>query len=379
MVYSEEITLVGPTSAEAHFGALVRALQVAGVPTATFWMDPAMPESLLARELLPVTDRLVVDTADLHAARSSCSTSSACRRAGPAAARRRSRLAAARRASALFAGLFDPPVGGGPLRSRDAADGPPPRGQRRQRALARRLARAAARAGGRCGSAQTLGRRACGSISSRRRRQPSRPLLVPADGPCGRSGILAIELTTGAATTTRSARTAMDQAELQHARRAAAAGQARHESDAELRSRRWARAGAIRCSRAASVRAPALVPRAADRRQPALTPRSTIRRVSVLSTFRDSGGCGSAPGSSADRVGCARGAEAGCSLTRIGPPARLRPTRAIQVSGDAVAGEESVIASAIAGARRHPEKYGSELRGSMHAGARRCFRKGSST
>ena len=40
IVYSEEITLVGPTGAEAHFGALVRALQVPGVRTATFWMDP---------------------------------------------------------------------------------------------------------------------------------------------------------------------------------------------------------------------------------------------------------------------------------------------------------------------------------------------------
>src|SRR5689334_16653556 len=52
MVYSEEITIAGPLGAEGHFGALVRALQVAGVPTATFWLDPATPDSLLARELL---------------------------------------------------------------------------------------------------------------------------------------------------------------------------------------------------------------------------------------------------------------------------------------------------------------------------------------
>jgi hypothetical protein len=43
MVYSEEITLAGPAGAEGHFGALVRALQVAGVPTATFWLDPNAP------------------------------------------------------------------------------------------------------------------------------------------------------------------------------------------------------------------------------------------------------------------------------------------------------------------------------------------------
>ena len=73
--------------------------------------------------------------------------------------------------------------------------------------------------------------------------------------------------------------------------------------------------------------------------------------------------------------GCARGAEAGCSSTRNGPPARLQPTRAIHVTGGAVAEGASVMA----GARCHPAKCGPELRGSMHAGARRCFRKLSST
>ena len=83
------------------------------------------------------------------------------------------------------------------------------------------------------------------------------------------------------------------------------------------------------------------------------------------------------------QVGCARGAEAGCSSTRNGPPARLHPTRAIQVAGDAAAVAAAVAVaegeSVIAGARCHPEKYGPELRGSMHAGARRCLRKLSST
>src|SRR5580692_3133985 len=116
VVYSEEITLVGPTGAEAHFGAMVRALQVPGVRTATLWMDAAMPSTLLTRELMPVTRRLIVDTGT-------------CR--GPLHLRDLERLAARmlprpvadlawlRLASfrLLFAGLFDPPVGGGPLRS----------------------------------------------------------------------------------------------------------------------------------------------------------------------------------------------------------------------------------------------------------------------
>jgi glucose-6-phosphate dehydrogenase assembly protein OpcA len=116
VVYSEEITLVGPAGAEAHFGAMVRALQVPGVRTSTLWLDATMPATLLARELLPVTRRLIVDTG-------SCS--------GPLHLRDLDRLAARtsprpiadlgwlRIASlrVLFAGLFDPPVGGAPLRT----------------------------------------------------------------------------------------------------------------------------------------------------------------------------------------------------------------------------------------------------------------------
>ena len=116
VVYSEEITLVGPTGAEAHFGAMVRALQVPGVRTATLWMDAAMPSTLLTRELMPVTRRLIVDTGTctgpLHlqdlqrlAARMS---------PRPVADLGWLRLGSFR---LLFAGLFDPPVGGAPLRS----------------------------------------------------------------------------------------------------------------------------------------------------------------------------------------------------------------------------------------------------------------------
>ena len=144
VVYSEEITLVGPAGAEAHFGAMVRALQVPGVRTATLWMDAAMPSSLLARELLPVTRRLIVDTASC-AAPWSCASSRRWPRARcprPVADLGWLRLGSFR---LLFAGLFDPPVGGAPLAARLAVDGAPPAGRRRQRVAGRGLAGAAAR------------------------------------------------------------------------------------------------------------------------------------------------------------------------------------------------------------------------------------------
>ena len=114
VVYSEEITLVGPPDAEAHFGAMVRALQVPGVRTATLWLDAAMSSTLLKRELLPVTRRLIVDTG-------SCAVPThlqALERLGGLTARPIADLGWLRLASLrlLFAGLFDPPVGGAPLR-----------------------------------------------------------------------------------------------------------------------------------------------------------------------------------------------------------------------------------------------------------------------
>src|SRR5262249_32080829 len=109
MVYSEEITIAGPSGAERHFGALVRALQVAGVPTATLWLDPGAPESLLARELMSVTDRLVFDTtACLHPKQLfDVDRLAASAQPLPIADLGWLRLGALR---ALFAGLFDPPV-----------------------------------------------------------------------------------------------------------------------------------------------------------------------------------------------------------------------------------------------------------------------------
>src|ERR1051325_9129810 len=70
----------------------------------------------------------------------------------------------------------------------------------------------------------------------------------------------------------------------------------------------------------------------------------------------DSTGCGAPAQHPRIQVGCGRGYEAGCSSTRNGPPARLQPTRAIHVTGSAVAGGASVTA----GARRHPQKCGPE-------------------
>ncbi len=244
MVYSEEITIAGPVGAEGHFGALVRALQVAGVPTATFWLDPGAPETLLARELLPVTSRLVFDT-------------TACLR--PQQLFDLDRLATAAQPlpvadlgwlrlgplRAQFAGLFDPPVGGAPLvktarvtinhhagsdanallllawlgvqlgwrplRSAQTSDGglrfdfigrgegwgPPPSPPEPSRDGPRRAEladspRDFARAG-----------------------QPVAGHLAPADGACGRSGILGIEVVTGGGDRYAIRRTALDQAVLQ--------------------------------------------------------------------------------------------------------------------------------------------------------------------
>ena len=114
MVYSEEITIAGPASAEAHFGALVRALQVAGRADGDVLARPGAPESLLARELLPVTDRLVFDTTACLRPQQLFDVE---RLATRARSRCRSPISAGcgwARLRALFAGMFDPPVGGAP-------------------------------------------------------------------------------------------------------------------------------------------------------------------------------------------------------------------------------------------------------------------------
>lgn len=115
MVSAEQITLIGPPGSEDRFGALVRALLIPGLPTATLWLDATLPDGLLVRELLPLTDRLVVDSG-------SCEHSGRLSDLQTLAEERRGLLLADLgwlRMSTyrlLFAGLFDPPVGGGPLR-----------------------------------------------------------------------------------------------------------------------------------------------------------------------------------------------------------------------------------------------------------------------
>jgi glucose-6-phosphate dehydrogenase assembly protein OpcA len=115
LVYAEEITLTGEGAApdERHFGALVRSLQIPSLPTATLWFDASPADSLLTNELLPVSDRLVIDTGRCSGARE---LGAVCRMGALNRVEVGDlgwlRLAGFR---LLFAGLFDPPVGGGPL------------------------------------------------------------------------------------------------------------------------------------------------------------------------------------------------------------------------------------------------------------------------
>jgi glucose-6-phosphate dehydrogenase assembly protein OpcA len=115
LVFAEEITLTGDDAPadERHFGALVRSLQIPSLPTATLWIDSTSAESLLINELLPVSDRLVIDTGRCAGARD---LAAICRVGAIGRAEVADlgwlRLAGFR---LLFAGLFDPPVGGGPL------------------------------------------------------------------------------------------------------------------------------------------------------------------------------------------------------------------------------------------------------------------------
>ena len=115
VVFAEEITLTGEgvDADERHFGALVRSLQIPSLPTATLWIDSTKVESLLTNELLPVSDRLVIDTGRCTGARelaAVCRLGATCR--AEVGDLGWLRLAGFR---LLFAGLFDPPVGGGPL------------------------------------------------------------------------------------------------------------------------------------------------------------------------------------------------------------------------------------------------------------------------
>ncbi len=114
-ISSEEITLTARGAGVEHFAPLARALTAPGLPTALLWIDDPPARGRLMRQLLMLSGRLVVDTgvvsgdgdlASLH------------QLAGLAQARVADlgwlRLESFR---LLFAGLFDPPVGGAPLRA----------------------------------------------------------------------------------------------------------------------------------------------------------------------------------------------------------------------------------------------------------------------
>jgi glucose-6-phosphate dehydrogenase assembly protein OpcA len=113
VVYSEEITLAARRG-DGHFGPLVRALLMPGLPTATLWTDPAMPEALLRRQLLAATDRLVLDTGTCTRPRQLIELQRCAELAGAVTVTDLGWLRL-RSFRLLFAGLFDAPVGGGPL------------------------------------------------------------------------------------------------------------------------------------------------------------------------------------------------------------------------------------------------------------------------
>ena len=213
MVYSEEITIAGPSGATGHFGALVRALQVAGLPTATFWLDPGAPETLLSRELLPVTSRLVFDTTACLHPRQLFDIERLATAAQPVPVTDLGwlRLGALR---ALFAGLFDPPVGGGPLAQAARVTIHHRRGADASALLV--LAWLGVLLDWRpLRSAQTSdgGLRFDFSSGALQRRVEGH--LAPTDGACGRSGMFGIELVTVGGERYAIRRTALDQAVLQ--------------------------------------------------------------------------------------------------------------------------------------------------------------------
>jgi glucose-6-phosphate dehydrogenase assembly protein OpcA len=195
-VYSEEIILTGRGDAEEHFGALVRALQIPSLPTAVLWIDSTLPAALLTRELLPNAERLVIDTGRCRGA----SDLQSLERIVDLAATDVADLGWARLDNfrLLFAGLFDPPVGGGPLQSAARVVV-----RHRPHSLVSGLLLTAWLAG-------QLGWEALGAV---KRPQGQRHLrfrraggggtaptevvveLMASDGECGTSGIVAIELT----------------------------------------------------------------------------------------------------------------------------------------------------------------------------------------
>lgn len=202
-VYSEEIILTGRRAAEEHFGALVRALQIPGLPTAIFWIDSTLTETLLTRELLPLSERLILDTGRCRATpdlRSLERILDHCRT--DVADLGWARLDSFR---LLFAGLFDPPVGGGPLQAAARVVI-----RHRPHNLSSGLLLTAWLAGQLDWQAQGGTARPQGQRQLRFGRPPTKDAgaggagraptitveLLPSDGACGTSGIVSLELQT---------------------------------------------------------------------------------------------------------------------------------------------------------------------------------------
>lgn len=196
-LYSEEITLTGYGAGEQHFPALVRSLQIPNLPTAIFWIDPRMEDSTL-EQLLPVGDRLVVDTGR-------CISPTELGRLGTmvsliAGQHEIADLGWMRLASfrSLFAGLFDPPVGSQPLIE-----------TREVRIFHRAENRASAlllgawlglQLGWDEPSVETSPTAARGSVVFTFQRPSSVPvrlILAPDQGDCGTSGIVGLSLVSG--------------------------------------------------------------------------------------------------------------------------------------------------------------------------------------
>ncbi len=250
VVYSEEITLCGPVGAETHFGALVRALQIPGVPTAALWMDATMPAALLTRELLPVTDRLIVDTGSCVRPPHLFDLQRLAAHAHPLPVADLGwlRLGSIR---LLFAGLFDPPVGGAPLRrAQRLSVRHRPGGDLSALLLVawlgqmlgwRPLRSAQTSDGGlRFDFVRSQGQEMGGDSPSDSRGESRRDsqadieaYLIPVEGPCDASGVVAIELGDGRDEYVV-ARTAMDQASVQLPIAPAKAVKLDAYSDAEL-------------------------------------------------------------------------------------------------------------------------------------------------
>ena len=178
----------------------------------------------------------------------------------------------------LFAGLFDPPVGGAPLAQGHPPGGSPPAGRGGQRAVARGLAGADARAGGRCARRRprTVGcaSTSTGPTAAASRRSSSRAPAPAIRAPCWPSS------------SRRRARRVRRQPRGDRSGAPPAADRARRGGQAgRLLGRRasaWrrsARAAAIRSSRAASNTPGASGRSSRSARQPAIGAAAQAQRT----------------------------------------------------------------------------------------------------